>query len=99
MPVISLIRANAQSEGTTVPSPPPKCLSGWGLIAPRTRFSGRPGVGIEHDPVRQEAYSHEVITFGFWPGEEALAVARYQGQLLARYAQVVSAAERQAPLR
>jgi hypothetical protein len=36
-----------------------------------TRFSGRvapaaPGA----DPVTAEAYSHEVISFGFWPGDE-----------------------------
>jgi hypothetical protein len=35
-----------------------------------TRFSGRrapemPGA----DPVTQEAYSHEVVSFGFWPGD------------------------------
>jgi hypothetical protein len=42
----------------------------WGSFdLASTRFSGRrapeqPGL----DPVTQEAYSHEVISFGFWPG-------------------------------
>jgi hypothetical protein len=42
----------------------------WGSFdLAATRFSGRraperPGV----DPVTREAYSHEVISFGFWPG-------------------------------
>ena len=40
------------------------------------RFSGRPApvgsapVGSDADPVTAEAYSHEVIAFGFWPGDE-----------------------------
>lgn len=35
-----------------------------------SRFSGRraPGLG-EVDPVTREAYSHEVISFGFWAGD------------------------------
>jgi hypothetical protein len=36
-----------------------------------TRFSGKqvslPG---DTDPVTREAYSHEVISFGFWPGDQ-----------------------------
>jgi hypothetical protein len=32
-----------------------------------TRFSGRPGAPIDADPVTQEAYTHEVISFGYWP--------------------------------
>ena len=42
-----------------------------------TRFSGRrapPGTG---DPVSSEAYSHEVISFGFWPGDDNLGDAAY----------------------
>lgn len=42
-----------------------------------TRFSGRPGVLIENDPVEQEAYSHEVISFGFWPGDDNVPDAHY----------------------
>jgi Family of unknown function (DUF5996) len=35
-----------------------------------TRFSGRPGLAIESDLVNREAYTHEVILFGFWMGDE-----------------------------
>jgi hypothetical protein len=35
-----------------------------------TRFSGRPGRLIESDLVNREAYTHEVILFGFWMGDE-----------------------------
>jgi len=36
-----------------------------------TRFSGRPAPAMENaGPVDQEAYSHEVISFGFWAGDE-----------------------------
>ena len=35
------------------------------------RYSGRPApVGPHADPITAEAYSHEVIAFGFWPGDE-----------------------------
>ena len=35
------------------------------------RYSGRPApVAEDADPVSAEAYSHEVIAFGFWPGDE-----------------------------
>ena len=35
-----------------------------------TRFSGRPApVAPDADPVTRQAYSHEVISFGFWPGD------------------------------
>jgi len=42
-----------------------------------TRFSGRPGVPIEADPVTQEAYSQELISFGFWPGDDTVGDAAY----------------------
>ena len=42
-----------------------------------TRFSGRPGVGIADDRVQQEAYSHEVISFGFWPGDDNVPDAHF----------------------
>ncbi|MEA2664213.1 MAG: hypothetical protein QOI11_1157, partial [Candidatus Eremiobacteraeota bacterium] len=36
------------------------------------RFSGRRAGGPpKADPVEREAYSHEVIAFGFWPGDPA----------------------------
>lgn len=33
-----------------------------------TRFSGRPNPAPPDDPMEREAYSHEVISHGFWPG-------------------------------
>ena len=36
-----------------------------------TRFSGRPSGASSDDPVTREAYSHEVISFGFWPGDDS----------------------------
>lgn len=36
-----------------------------------TRFSGREGPDLaQADPVTRDAYSHEVISFGFWVGDE-----------------------------
>jgi hypothetical protein len=37
-----------------------------------TRFSGRPAPPREGPAFMQEAYSHEVISHGFWPGNETL---------------------------
>lgn len=37
-----------------------------------TRFSGRPAPSREGPAFMREAYSHEVISHGFWPGNEAL---------------------------
>jgi hypothetical protein len=42
-----------------------------------TRFSGRPGPPIDADPVTQEAYSQEVISFGFWAGDDNVGDAAY----------------------
>ncbi|MDP9221885.1 MAG: DUF5996 family protein [Actinomycetota bacterium] len=42
-----------------------------------SRFSGRPGIPMEADPVTQEAYTHEVISFGFWPGDDNVGDAAY----------------------
>ena len=42
-----------------------------------TRFSGRPAPPIHADRVTQEAYTHEVISFGFWPGDDNLGDAAY----------------------
>jgi hypothetical protein len=42
-----------------------------------TRFSGRPGPPIDADPVTQEAYSGEVISFGFWAGDDNIGDAAY----------------------
>jgi len=35
-----------------------------------TRFSGRDAPPVDADPVTREAYSSEVISFGFWPGDD-----------------------------
>jgi hypothetical protein len=48
-----------------------------GLDLAVTRFSGRPGMTIEGDPVNAEAYSHEVISFGFWAGDDTVGDATY----------------------
>ena len=42
-----------------------------------TRFSGRRAPPIEADPVTQEAYSQEVISFGFWAGDDTVGDAAY----------------------
>jgi hypothetical protein len=43
-----------------------------------TRFSGRPAPDNPNaDPVSREAYSHEVISFGFWLGDENVTVPSF----------------------
>ena len=42
-----------------------------------SRFSGRPGPPMKADAVTREAYSQEVIAFGFWPGDDNLGEAAY----------------------
>lgn len=43
-----------------------------------TRFSGRSAPPLENaDAVTQEAYSHECISFGFWPGDDNVPDATY----------------------
>lgn len=37
-----------------------------------TRFSGRPVVAPSGNAVDREAYSHEVVSFGFWAGDDAV---------------------------
>ena len=48
-----------------------------GLDLAVTRFSGRPAPAIDAGPVTREAYSHEVISFGFWAGDDNLGDAAY----------------------
>ena len=48
-----------------------------GLDLATARYSGRPAPPIEADPVTQEAYSREVIAFGFWAGDDNLGDAAY----------------------
>jgi Family of unknown function (DUF5996) len=43
-----------------------------------TRFSGRPAIVPEGaDPITREAYSHEVISCGFWPGDRRFRHASF----------------------
>ena len=42
-----------------------------------TRFSGRAAPPIDADAVTQEAYSHELISFGFWAGDDNLPDSAY----------------------
>jgi len=43
-----------------------------------TRFSGRPApVKPDADVITREAYSHEVISHGWWPGQGPLGKAAY----------------------
>ena len=35
-----------------------------------TRFSGRPAPRESESPVEREAYSHELVSFGFWAGDD-----------------------------
>jgi len=43
-----------------------------------TRFSGRPAPARpEADPITREAYSHEVISHGWWPGQGPLGKAAF----------------------
>jgi hypothetical protein len=42
-----------------------------------SRFSGRPCEPNASDPVTQDAHSHELITFGFWAGDDNSGEAAY----------------------
>jgi hypothetical protein len=42
-----------------------------------SRFSGRPGPPLDADRVTREAYSQEVIAFGFWAGDDNVGDAAY----------------------
>jgi hypothetical protein len=48
-----------------------------GLDLAVTRFSGRDAPPVDADRVTQEAYSREVISFGFWAGDDNLGDAAY----------------------
>lgn len=49
-----------------------------GLDLAFARFNGARAPGrLDADPVTQEAYSHEVIAFGFWPGDEQMPEPSY----------------------
>jgi hypothetical protein len=48
-----------------------------GLDLAVTRFSGRDAPALDADPVTREAYSSEVISFGFWAGDDNLGDAAF----------------------
>ena len=48
-----------------------------GLDLAVTRFSGRAAPPLEADAVTREAYSHELVSFGFWPGDERVPDAAF----------------------
>jgi hypothetical protein len=49
-----------------------------GLDLAVTRFSGRAALpNPDADPVTREAYSHEVVSFGFWPGDDNVREPTY----------------------
>jgi hypothetical protein len=51
-----------------------------------TRFSGRPNPNPPEGSVMREAYSHEVISHGFWPGGDWLDKARVEEPIFYAYA-------------
>jgi hypothetical protein len=60
-----------------------------------TRFSGRRAPGIpDADPVTQEAYTHDVVSFGFWAGDQNVREPTYYS-----YTAPEPAGLRQQPLR
>ena len=48
-----------------------------GLDLAVTRFSDRPTPLMHADRVTREAYTHEVISFGFWPGDDTVGDSAY----------------------
>jgi len=42
-----------------------------------TRFSGRAAAQVHTDHVTREAYTHEAISFGYWPGDDSFGDAAY----------------------
>jgi hypothetical protein len=58
-------------QGTFLGKASPVHLFWHSFDLAHARYSGRPAPQAEGtDPVSAEAYSHEVIAFGFWPGDE-----------------------------
>jgi hypothetical protein len=51
-----------------------------------TRFSGRPNPTPPQGTVMREAYSHEVISHGFWPGGDWLDRTRVEEPIFYAYA-------------
>jgi hypothetical protein len=64
-------RVLARFQGSFVGKASPVHLFWHSFDLAHARYSGRPApVAEDADPVSAEAYSHEVIAFGFWPGDE-----------------------------
>ena len=62
-----LARFASRFNGKTSPTQ----LFWHGFDLAHSRYSGRRAPAIEGaDPVTKEAYSHEVIAFGWWPGDD-----------------------------
>mgnify|MGYP006279458317 FL=1 len=67
-----------QFQGRWVGKDTPVHLFWHSLDLAYTRFSGREAPALpEADPVTQEAYSHEVISFGFWAGDDTTPEAGF----------------------
>jgi hypothetical protein len=64
-----------------------------------TRFSGRPNPAPPPDPTMAEAYSHEVISHGFWPGGDWPVGGRVEEAVFYAYAVPEPAGFRTAPVR
>jgi hypothetical protein len=63
-------RALDRFRGSFVGKASPVHLFWHSFDLAHARYSGRPAPQTESvDPVSAEAYSHEVIAFGFWPGD------------------------------
>jgi hypothetical protein len=59
----------------------------WGALdLAVTRFSGRPNPNAPDVPVQREAYSHEVISHGFWTGGDWLDKGRVEEAVFYAYA-------------
>lgn len=59
----------------------------WGAFdLATTRFSGKRNPAPPPDPVQREAYSHEVISHGFWPGGDFLDRGRVEEAVFYAYA-------------
>src|SRR5581483_9957634 len=55
----------------------------WGAFdLALTRFSGKPAPPREGPAFMQEAYSHEVISHGFWPGSGPVLEAAFYGYVV-----------------
>ncbi len=63
----ALARFRSRFNGKTSPTQ----IFWHGLDLAHARYSGRPAPGMEQaDRITKEAYSHEVIAFGWWPGDD-----------------------------